>query len=250
MNRQTVVPTLCAMLFALCFSVEAQQAKKIPQIGFLSRRSAPTPSNPYPSADAFLQGLRDLGYFEGKNIRIEYRYAAGREDRLPALATELVQLKVDVLVSATLPGIRAAKQATKTVPIVMVTPADPVATGLIESLARPGGNITGVTRLTRDLSGKRLELLKEAVPGISRVGVLGDESAPSTATALKDYETVGRALKVQIQSLQVRAPNPDFEGAFQAAAKGRVNALIALSGALLIDNAKRIADLAIKNRLA
>ena len=126
---------------------------------------------------AFRQGLRDLGYIEGKNILVEYRYIEGKRDRIPGLVAELVQLKVDVLVSGTLPAIRAAKQATKTIPIVMVTTMDPVATGLVDSLARPGGNITGLTRLTRDLSGKRLELLKEVVPGISRVGVLWDAEA-------------------------------------------------------------------------
>ena len=161
-----------------------------------------------------------------------------------ALVTELVQLKVDVLVSQALPVIRAAKQATKTIPIVMVTTADPVAAGLVDSLARPGGNVTGLTRLTRELSGKRLELLKEVVPKVSRVGVLRD-----VATDFKEYETAAGALKLQLQSLEVRSPNPDFEGAFQAAAKGRVSALVTLSGALTVSYTKRIAELAIKKQL-
>ena len=160
-----------------------------------------------------------------------------------------MQLKVDVLVVAALPAIHAAKQATKTIPIVMVITADPVTTGLVDSLARPGGNITGLTILTRDLSGKRLELLTEVVPNLSRVGVLGDADESSRTIAFKDYETSARALKIPLQSLEVRGPNPDFEGAFQAAAKGRVNGLITIGTALLVNYSKRIADLAIKNRL-
>jgi putative ABC transport system substrate-binding protein len=229
---------------------QAQQPTKIPRIGFLSARSTPTPTAPDPSADAFRQGLRELGYIEGKNILVEYRYAEGSEDRLRVLVAELVQLKVAVVVSPALSGIRAAKEATKTIPIVMVTTSDPVAAGLIDSLARPGGNITGVTRLTRDLSGKRLELLKEAVPGISRVGILAAASATAesnTATALKDYKTAARALNVAI--LELPRANPDIHGAFQAAGKGHVNALITISSALLLENAKRIAELALKNRL-
>jgi putative tryptophan/tyrosine transport system substrate-binding protein len=160
-----------------------------------------------------------------------------------------VQLKVDVLVLSALPAIRAAEQATKTIPIVMVTTQDPVAIGLIDSLARPGGNITGLTRLTRELSGKRLELLKEMVPKISRVRVLWDADDRGGAIGFKEYEAAARALKIQLQSLEIRGPNPDLEGAFQAATKGRVNALITITNPLLARYPKRIADLAIKNRL-
>jgi len=241
--------TLSAWLFALTFSAEAQQPAKVPRIGFLSNRVSPTPVTPDLIADAFRQGLRNLGYIEGKNILVEHRYAEGKEDMLPALVTELLQLKVDVIVSATLRGIRAAKQATKTIPIVIITTADPVEAGLVDSLARPGGNITGLTRLTRDLSGKRLELLKEAVPRISRVGVLWVGGGLTTGTSFTSYEAAALALKVQLQSLQLRAPNPDLDGAFQAAAKGRVNALIAGTSALTISYRKWIADLALKNRL-
>jgi putative ABC transport system substrate-binding protein len=170
-------------------------------------------------------------------------------DRFPSLVAELVQLKVDVLVVSTLPAIRAAQQATKTIPIVMVTTQDPVATGLIDSLARPGGNMTGLATLGRELSGKRLELLKETVPRLSRVGVFWDENAPGPKIGFKEYESAARALKIQLQSLEVRGPNSDFEGVFQAAAKGRVNALITITNPLLTRYAKRIADLAIKNRL-
>ena len=162
---------------------------------------------------------------------------------------ELVQLKVDVLVVPLLSAIRAAKQATKTIPIVIVTTVDPVATGIVDSLARPGGNITGLTRLTRDLSGKLLELLTEVVPRLSHVGILWDASDPGTATGFKEYEAAARGLKIQLQSLDVRGPNPDLEGAFQTAVNGRASAVITITNNLLFRNSKRIADLAIKNRL-
>ena len=223
--------------------VQAQQPKKIPRIGYLSGIGSEAPT-----VEAFRRGLRDLGYIEGKNILFEYRDTGVTQDRIPGLVAELVQLKVDVLVVSTGPTIRAAKQATKTIPIVMVTTEDPVATGLIDSLARPGGNVTGLTLLTRDLSGKRLELLKEVIPTISRVGYLLPDS-PDVRIRFKEYEAAGRNLKITLQSLEVQGPNPDFEGAFQAAAKARVSALITARNALLIVNRKQIADLAIKNRL-
>jgi len=232
-------------LLAVAVTVEAQQPTKVPRIGYLS--GAGDPSNPGPNVEAFRRGLQELGYIEGKNILVEYRYIEGKRDRVPSLVAELVQLKVDVLVSPNLPAIRAAKQATKTIPIVMVINWDPVAEGLIDSLARPGGNITGLSRLTRDLSGKRLELLKEVVPGISRVGVLDD--ADAYLKAFKDYQAAGRALKIQLQSLEIRGPNPDVEGAFQAAVKSRIRALIATQITVLLPYTEKIADLAIKNRL-
>jgi len=154
-----------------------------------------------------------------------------------------------VLVSGNSEAIRAAKQATKTIPIVIVLAADPVATGIVDSLARPGGNITGLTRLTRELSGKRLELLKEAIPRISRLAVLWDADSASAAIAFKEYEAAARALKIPLQSLEVRSSNPDVEGAFQAAAKGRANALVTVRSAVLNRYPKQIADLAVKNRL-
>ena len=177
MNRKIICFALSAMLFALCVSADAQQPNKVPRIGFLSGRGNPTPTAPDPNTEAFRQGLRDLGYIDGQNILVEYRYAGGKLDRIPSLVAELVQLKVDVFISGTLPAIRAAKEATKTIPIVMVTAQNPVETGLVDSLARPGGNITGLTLLTRELSGKRLELLKEVIPKILRVGVLWDVDA-------------------------------------------------------------------------
>jgi putative ABC transport system substrate-binding protein len=237
------VPSIlvAVVLLALGVTAEAQQPGKIPRIGFLSNRVKPAPTNPDLFENAFRQGLRDLGYIDGKNILVEYRYAEGVEERLLGFAAELVQLKVDVLVSAANSGIRAAKQATKAIPIVMMITGDPVALGLIDSLAHPGGNITGLTRLTRDLIGKRLELLKEAIPGVSRIGVLGGLTT--------DYESAARSLKVQILSLEVRGPNPDFEGAFQVATSGRVSALIVDTGGVTISYRKLIADLAIKNRI-
>ena len=247
-RRSVFSAGLIAMLFAFCFSVEAQQAK-IQRIGYLTGTREPTRDAPDANRDAFRQGLRDLGYVEGKNIHVEYRYVEAKEDRVPGLVTELLQLKIEALVSPYRPVIRAAKQATKTIPIVMVITGDPAAEGFVDSLARPGGNITGLTRLTRELSGKRLELLKEVVPNISRAAVLLDADSTTASNAFKDYEAAARALKIVLQALKVRNSNADFDGAFRAAASERASALIALRTALLIDNRKRIAELAIQNRL-
>jgi putative tryptophan/tyrosine transport system substrate-binding protein len=243
MNRSIVVYFVATLIVLWVHLAEAQQTKKIPRIGFL------TGSGPaLPEVEGFRQGLRDLGYFEGKNILIEHRYVEGKPDRIPSLVAELVQLKVDILVIGPLTAIRVAKQATKTIPIVMVIIDDPVATGLVDSLARPGGNITGVARLTRELSGKRLELLQEAVPGMSRAGVLWDANNQGAAISFKEYQVAAHGLKVELQSLEVRGPNPDVEGAFQAATKRRTNAVITIRNSLLTRYRKEIADLAIKNR--
>jgi putative tryptophan/tyrosine transport system substrate-binding protein len=249
MKRAAVPSILSAVvLLALGVTAEAQQPGKVHRIGFVSARADPTPTTPDSSADALRQGLRNLGYIEGKNIVVEYRYFEGKVDRIPSLVAELLPLKLDVLVSVNTLAIRAFKQATKTLPIVIVINDDPVTTGIVNSLARPGGNITGLTRLTRELSGKRLELLKEAVPKLSRVGVLDDASTDIQAS-FQDFEPAARVLKIQLQSLEVHSPNPDLEGAFQAAAGGRINALVTVRTALLINYRKQIADLAIKNRL-
>jgi putative tryptophan/tyrosine transport system substrate-binding protein len=221
--------------------------RKFRGIGF--QASSGDPSSPGPQVEAFRQGLQDLGYIEGKNILVEYRYIEGKLDRVQSLVAELVQRKIDVLVLVTPSAILAAKQTTKTIPIVIVTTQDPVAAGLVDSLARPGGNITGLTRLTRELSGKRLELLKEIVPRISRVGVIWDTNAPGPVIAFKEYETAAQALKILLLSLEVQGPNPDFEGAFQAAARGRANALVTIRSLALTRYSKHIANLAIKNRL-
>jgi putative tryptophan/tyrosine transport system substrate-binding protein len=226
---------------------EGQQPGKVPRIGYLT--AGGDLNTPGPEVETFRQGLRDLGYIEGKNVAIEYRGAEGKQDRIPGLVSELVQIKVDVLVITSLPAIRAAKQATQTIPIVMVTTVDPVATGLIDSLARPGGNITGLTRLTRDLSGKRLELLTEVVPKISRIAVLWEEDIPGPAISLKEYEVAASAFKLTLQSLAVRSSSPDLEGAFQAAAKARAGAFLTVFGPVLGRYAKPIADLCIRNRL-
>jgi putative ABC transport system substrate-binding protein len=239
----------CLLLSVFLLTVaDAQQPAKIPRIGYVSLTGHLSNQGPY--FEALRQGLRDLGHVDGKNTVIEYRGAEGKTDRIPGLVNELVQLQVDVLVVPTAPSaIRAAKQATKTIPIVMVTQLDPVATGLVDSLARPGGNITGLATLQRDLSGKRLELLAEVVPRLSRVGILRDADSSLSALGFKEYETVARGLKIQLQSLEARGPNPDLEGAFQAAAKGGSRAVITILSSLLFRNSKRIADLAIKHRL-
>jgi putative tryptophan/tyrosine transport system substrate-binding protein len=247
MKAKLLTHGLLALILATIQLAEAQSAEKIPRIGYLS--GSGDANNPGSNLEGFRQGLRDLGYVEGKNVQVEYRYAKGNVEIVPRLVAELVQLKVDALVLSQLSAIRAAKQATKTIPIIMVTSVDPVATGLIDSLARPGGNITGVTVLTRDLSGKRLELLKEVVPTISRVGILLVADSPFAGTFFSEYEAAARALKIRLQPMEVRSQNPDFEGAFHNVVKGRVNALITTRNALLIVNRKQIADLAIKNRL-
>src|SRR4030095_7607276 len=221
----------------------AQQPPKMPRIGLVPVSGSP--KTPGLLVEACRRGLRELGYVEGKNILIEYRYPGENPDRVPGFVAELVQLKVDVLVSSSTGALRAAKQATKTIPIVMVASFDPVEFGMIESLARPGGNITGLTRLTHGLSGKRLELFKEAVPGISRVGLL----AARGFFGLKDYEPTARALKLELQFLEVQGPTHDIDGAFREAAKGRVNALITSGSRQINRYRKQIVDLAIKSRL-
>jgi putative ABC transport system substrate-binding protein len=237
---------LTAILLALISRAEAQQPKNMPRIGFLGG-SAPDAEKD--RLAGLQQGLRDLGYIEGKTILIEHRYAEGKLDRSPALAAELVQLKVDVLVVTYLPGIRAVKEATKSIPIVMVSFVDPVAAGLIDSLAHPGGNITGIATLRRDLSGKRLELLKEVVPGISRVGILWDSNAPGPTIAFEEYAAAARSLNIQIQSVAVRGPNPDLESAAQSIAKGHASALIVVSNSVLNRYRARVTEIAIRNRL-
>ena len=257
MIRRTLglLVTLALSLLVAPLAADAQQPTNVPRIGMVTGGGGPgdwpieIDLTPEGFTKVFRQGLRELGYIEGKNILVEYRGAEGHRDRIPGLMAELLHLHVDVLVSNT-QATRAAKAATTTIPIVMVYNRDPVADGIVESLARPGGNITGLTTLTRDLRGKRLELLTEMVPGIARVGVLGDaDEGEWWVAAFKDYEAAARALKIQLQSLEVRGPNPDLEGAFQAAAKGGASALIALRTSVVFRNSKRIADLAIQNRL-
>jgi ABC-type uncharacterized transport system substrate-binding protein len=236
---------LCAMLFAPCFFAAAQQPKKVPHMGFLS---APSPSAVSARAEAFRQGLRDLGHVEGKDIAIEYRYAEGKVDRFPALAAELVSLKVDVIVTGTSAGTRSAKEATATIPIVMAQDGDPVGNGFVASLARPGGNITGLSSLAPEISGKRLELLKEIGPKFSRVAVFGNSTSPGTAQSLKESELAAGALGVQLQYVDVRSPK-DVEIAFPAAIKGRADAVLVLASPVFNIQRKHIIDLAVKSRL-
>ena len=247
-QKKIVVWLLTTVLLTTESMAEAQQPAKIPRIGYLSGTGDSSNHGPY--VEALRQGLRDLGHIDGKNIVIEFRGAEGKLDRIPVIVNELVQLNVDVLVLPLASAIRAAKQATKTIPIVIVFGGDPVADGIIDSFARPGGQITGVTTLSRDLGGKRFELLTEVVPRLSRVGVLRNpDDRTSAREVFKEYETAARTANIQIQSLDVRGPNPDLDGAFQTAAKVRIGALITVTSAPLFLQRKRIADLAIKNRL-
>jgi putative ABC transport system substrate-binding protein len=236
------------MLFALCFPAAAQQPKKVPRIGYLSNND---PANESARPEAIRMALRELGYIEGQTIAIEYRYGERKRDRLPELAVELVRLKVDIIVVAGGPApIRAAKNATKTIPIVMVgSPDDPVEAGLVESLARPGGNITGTTLLSRDLGGKRLELLKEAVPKVACVAVFYDPTVPAGVIDVKEVLPLAASgLGLTLQPREVRAAD-DFEKVFAALNKQRPDGLYVTTGPLMFANQKRIAGLALKSRL-
>jgi putative ABC transport system substrate-binding protein len=238
--------SLCALLFALSFPAEAQQPAKVPRIGFLSVSSpAPRPSS---TLEAFLERLHELGYIEGKTVIIERRYAEGKEDRLPDLAADLVSLKVDIIVAGGGNAILAAKNATKTIPIVMAGVSDAVGTGLVASLARPGGNITGSTNIHPDLSGKRLELLKEAIPGITRVAVLIYRGNPAYGLLLKETETAAQPVGLQLQILEVR-DTEELEKAFGVAKKGRSEAINILSSAFFIAERKKLVELAARSRL-
>ena len=226
----------------------AQQPKKVPRIGYLS---AGDPASESTRSEAIRLALRELGHIEGQNIAIEYRYSDGKIDRAPELAAELVRLRVDIIVVAGGDrSIRAAKNATKTIPIVMVgVGADPVEAGLVESLARPGGNVTGITNLGPELGGKRLELLKEAVPKLARVAVLYDPASPGTAREMKELLPVAaRGLGLTLQTWDVRAAD-GFEKVFAALSKERPDGLYVLAGPLVRANGKRIADFALKSRL-
>jgi len=242
-NRKFIGLALGALL-AVYLPAEAQQPKKIPRIGFLLGTSP----GPDPRVEGFRQGLRDLGYVEGKNIAIEWRYAEGKEDLVPKLAAELVHLNVEIIVTDGTNVTRAAKNATKTIPIVMASDADAVGMGFVASLARPGGNITGLVNLFAGLSGKRLELLKEAIPGISRVGIVWNPENSASVSGFKETQEAAQALAMQLQSLEVRGAD-DFLGTFQAASKGQVRALTVMSDSLMFSNRRRLLDLAAKHRL-
>jgi len=232
-------------LFPAPLTGEAQQAGRVYRIGFLGATSA---SGYAPQVQAFRRGLRDLGYVEGKNLVIDFRWAEGNYARLPELAAELVLLKPDVLVTHAPAGTLAAKQATATIPIVMGVVGDAVAMGLVESLARPGGNVTGSSFFFPELNAKRLEVLKEALPRLSRVGVLLNPDNPANVATLRAMEEAARSVKIQLHAVEVRSP-AEFEGAFATMVKGRAGALAVYDDAMLIAEAARIADLARKSRL-
>ena len=231
-----------ALLFALCVTAQAQQPKKVPRVGFLS-------SSVFPGRiEVFRQGLRDLGYVEGKNIVIEWRNADGNHDRERSLAAELVRLKVDVIVTGGSTATRAAKEATLTIPIVMTQDSDPVGNGFVASLARPGGNITGLANFAPELSGKRLELLKEVVPKLSRVAVFGNAMVPGNAQMLKETELAAGAFGVKLQYLELQI-SKDLDTAFQAANKSRADAILLLVRGPVPLPYREIAELAVKTRL-
>ncbi len=239
-----LIVTLALGLLVAPLAAEAQQAGKVPRIGFLFYGS-PGPS---PELDAFRQGLRELGYIEGQNITIEYRFASGQVERLPELAAELVRLKLDVIVTPTTPASLAAKQATSTIPIVFAAVADAVGAGLVANFARPGGNITGFTSISAELGGKRLELLKEVAPKASRVAVLYNPADRSNVLMLKELQESAPALGLTLQPLEVRGPG-EFEGAFVAMTRERIHALFGAAGVLTFEHRKALVDLAAKNRV-
>ena len=246
MKKAAVLSILVvAVLLAVGVTAEAQQPKKVPRIGFLGGASA---SFYAARTNAFRQGLNERGYTEGKNIVIEYRYAEGKFDRLPDLAAELVGLKLDVIVAAPTPSVLAAKKASATTPIVFASVVDPVASGLVASLARPGGNITGLSTLGPELSGKRLELLKEVLPNVTRVAALWNSANPAQELIWKEMQAAAQELRLQLQSLEVRSAN-DFDIAFESALRERAQALIPSGEPLINTHLKRIVEFAAKNRL-
>jgi ABC-type uncharacterized transport system substrate-binding protein len=245
-NRKWVGIVALVVTLAICGEVAmAQQPAKVSRIAYLTGNF---PSAIAERTEAFRQGLRELGYVEGKDIVIEYRYAEGKLERLPTLAAELVRLKVDVIVTAGPAATRPAKEATVTIPIVMAQVNDPVGNGFVASLARPGGNITGLATLGPEISGKHLELLKETVPKLSRVAVLGTSIQPGNAQSLRKVELAAGALKVKLQYLDVLDPK-DIETAFRAASNGRADGVLVLNSPVFASRRTQVVDLAVKSRL-
>jgi putative ABC transport system substrate-binding protein len=242
-RRQFLIAT--GALFTAALAAEAQQAGKVYRIGFLSAASGR--DAPHPHA-AFFDGLSEVGYIEGRNLIIERRFAAGNVDRLNEFAADLVRLKVDLIVASSTPAAQAAKKATSMIPIIFVAVADPVGAGLLASLSRPGRNITGVSTLSPDLSGKRLEILKEVLPKLAQVAVLHNPSNASNSLLVTQTTAAARKLGVQLQLLEVRAPN-DIETALQAAVRGGASALIVVDDSLMFMERTRIAALSSKHRL-
>ncbi|HSE90849.1 MAG TPA: ABC transporter substrate-binding protein [Candidatus Binatia bacterium] len=244
MNRKITVLTLCVMLLALGFSASAQQPEIVPRIGYLGGVSLSANTARH---EAFRQGLRELHYVEGKNIVIDWRSADGKLERLPALAAEMVRLKLDVIVTSGASATRAVKEATNTIPIVMTNDPDPVGDGIIASLARPGGNITGLSALAPELNGKRLEVLSEVVPKLSRLAVLR-VSTSLVGGQMRELELAAKAFGVTLQYLDV-LDSKNIETTFRAAIKGRADGVLVLSGGIISAQRAQIADLAVKNRL-
>ena len=245
-DRRAFISSVTLGLLAAPLAAEAQQVGKVPRIGFLSLTS---PSDRPPLLDAFRQGLRELGWVEGQNVVIDYRYAEDRVERLPGLAAELVRLKADLIVSWGTQGVTAAKNATETIPIVMIAVRDPVGTGLIASLVRPGGNVTGVSGYAGlEIVAKQLVLLKETVPKIRRVAILSNPANAYHQLAIREVNVAARSLGVQLQLLEARGPN-EFDGAFAAMAKERAGALLVLSDIMFNGHGTRLADLAARSRL-
>jgi putative ABC transport system substrate-binding protein len=246
MQENIVASVIVIFIVAFFSPAEAQETpKSMPRVGFIFSTTA----SGDPAFEAFQEGLRDLGYLDGKNILIERRYGEGRLDRMPGFVKELVEQKVDVIVAVNNVVIRAAKETTKTIPIVMISSVDPVAAGYAESFAHPGGNITGLAWLLRDVSAKRVELLKEVRPKLAKLGILWDGGGPGPAIAFKTYEAAAQAFKLELRSLEVRGPMPDLAGAFQAAKTARLDAVIVVANPLMAQHANEVFRLAGKYRL-
>jgi len=243
--RSACCVAVAGTLASLCTSVQAQQSTKIPRVAYVL---ASSPSAVPARTEAFRRGLRELGYIEGKNIVVEYRSAEGAPESLPALMTELVRLKVDIIVSGGPESTRAAKAVTATIPIIMTQDTDPVANGFVAGLARPGGNITGLSNLAPELSGKRLELLKETLPMLSRVAVFGTSTGPGNTKALKELEVVAGTFRMKLQYLDILNPK-DIDHTFQAL-KGQVEGIVTLASPILNSNRRAVLQLAMKSRLA
>ena len=250
MRLAVIRPASVVILFLLSASLgtaAAQPAGKVPRIGYLSPGFATDPMRER-FLEAFRQGLRELGYVEGQNIAIESRWTEGKDDRLPALAADLVRSKVDVIVTLSGAATQAAQQATRTIPIVMSLVNDPVGSGLVASLARPGGNVTGLTVMSPDLAGKQLQLLKEVVPKVSRVALLRNPDNPAAAAMLREAEAAARALGVRLQTLEARNPQ-EIDSAFAAMTRERAGALVILPDGIFLNQRSQIAELAAKRRL-
>ena len=244
------IVTLILSLLAVLLAAAAQPAGKVARVGLLSDESPSlsTGSSSETTAETLSKALRDLGWVEGQNLTFERRHASGKNEILPGLAAELVRLKVDMIVAIGTPAARAAKNATETIPIVFARVAEPVGFGLVQSLARPGGNVTGVSIVNIDLSAKRLELLREAIPGLVRVGALWDPSFPTAAAELQEIEGAARSLGIEMQPVGVQGPE-EFEGALVAMTRQRAGALIVVGGRLFIEHRHRLAALATTARL-